>query len=79
MKKKPYLVVYDYGQGGVWAIINSRSPREITKKYPELKIYRRKPFFMKRETYNQIAQQMTVDIDDQPSGWLVELVKERLP
>ena len=77
MKKKPFLVVYDYGQGGVWAIINARTSREIKKKYPGLKVLRRKPLFMSRDTYNKIAEQMTVDIDDAPSGWLAELVKEQ--
>jgi hypothetical protein len=75
MKKKAFLVVYDYGQGGVWAVIMARSKREIEKKYPGLKIYRRKPFFMKKAMYDAIAADMTVDIDDEPTGWLAELSK----
>ena len=79
MKKKPFLVVYDYGQGGVWAVINARSKSEIKKKYPGLKIYRRKPLFMKKAMYDSIAADMTVNIDDEPSGWLAELKKQETP
>ena len=72
--KKQFLVVYNYGQGGVWAIIYAHSRLEIAKKYPQLKIYRFKPFWMNRVTYNKIKTTMALDINDAPSGWLTELV-----
>jgi hypothetical protein len=38
MVKKPHLVCYDYGMGGVWAIMRAHSKDEILLKYPELTI-----------------------------------------
>jgi hypothetical protein len=77
MKKQPHLAVHGYGTGGIWVVVNARSPEEITKKYPELQVFEKWPPFMTQLKYDDIAAKMTFDIDDKPSGWLAELVKER--
>ena len=77
MTKKIFLAVYDYGQGGVWAIVKARSAPEVTNKYPELTIYEGRPPFINESNYENIAANMTVDIDDEPRGWLAELIKQR--
>jgi len=41
--KRPYLVVYDYGQGGVWAYVWAGSAAELKRLYPELTVVRQLP------------------------------------
>jgi hypothetical protein len=65
--KNEYLVSYDFGKAGVWGVIKARSPEEITAKYPELEILKMMP------------HHFTFDIDEEPVGWLAEMVSERKP
>jgi hypothetical protein len=76
--KKDFLVVYDYGMGGVWAFIKARTKEEITQKYPELIVYNDQelPAWMSDEYCNRIRSIATFEIDDPPSGWLLEMAKQ---
>ncbi len=65
--KIEYLVSYDFGKAGVWGVIKARSPEEIKAKYPELEIVK------------AISNHFTFDIDNEPEGWLAEMVNERKP
>jgi hypothetical protein len=38
--KRLFLVSYDYGMGGVWAVINARTAEEIQQKFPALSVTR---------------------------------------
>lgn len=64
-KKTDYLVSYDFGKAGVWGVIKARNPEEIKAKYPEL------------EVVKAVANHFVFDIDDEPEGWLAEMVQER--
>jgi hypothetical protein len=64
-KKIEFLVSYDFGKAGVWGIIKARSADEIKTKYPEL------------EVVKAVSSHFVFDIDDEPEGWLEELVRER--
>jgi hypothetical protein len=75
--KSKYLVVYDYGQGGVWSFIYARDAIEITTKYPELKVVEETPTWLKGDELKSIEANRTFDIEKEPSGWLATLVKER--
>ena len=66
-EKFEFLVSYDFGKAGVWGVIKARSPEEIKAKYTELEIVKAVP------------THFTFDIDDEPQGWLAELVQERKP
>lgn len=65
--KIDYLVSYDFGKAGVWGVMKARSEEEIKAKYPELEIVKAVPAYF------------TFDIDDEPEGWLAEMVRERNP
>jgi hypothetical protein len=75
--KRPFLVLYDYGMGGVWAYILARSPEEIGQEYPELVVYDHPPAFLTSMAIDRIEKTMTIDIDDRSNPFLVELIKER--
>jgi hypothetical protein len=71
--KRQYLVVHDYGTGGLWAIIIARSAAEIGKKYPSLTIVDERTGWMNEEIFADIALHNLLDIDDAPTGWLAKI------
>jgi hypothetical protein len=75
--KKRFLLVYDYGQGGVWLFIHARSADEIRAKYPELQVIERHPEWLKGDYLKRVESERTFDIDKPPSGWLLSLVERR--
>lgn len=76
-KKEPFLAVYDYGQGGVWAVIWARDAREVELKYPELKLAPERPPWMDGAQRADIELKSSFDIDEAPKGWLATLVESR--
>jgi hypothetical protein len=75
--KKSFLVLYDYGMGGVWAIIDARSEDEIIDKYPMLTVRESRPAWMTDEKYDKTASTLKFDIDDPPTGWLLALAESK--
>ena len=70
--KKSFLVVYEYGMGGVWALIMARYKGEILEKYPDLTIVDERPSWMSDDHFENVIRK-TYDIDDEPEGWLSKL------
>lgn len=70
--KKPFLVVHDYGQGGVWAFIHARSREEIERRFPELDIVDEVPKWMSVDEVAVLEERMTFDLD-KPRGWLAKV------
>ncbi len=75
--KREFLTVHDYGTGGVWAVFTARTAEEIVAAYPELKVIDRRPSWMTDDHYRMIASNLTLDIDEAPTGWLATLVAGR--
>jgi hypothetical protein len=76
-EKRPFLVVYDYGMGGLWAFIKARDETEVLSTYPELSIVESRPAWMGDDRYARLLEE-ALDIDDRPlSGLLRDLVADR--
>jgi hypothetical protein len=75
--KADFLAVYHYGMGGVWVIMRAQTEQEISAKYPELMVVNERPAWMTDDLYAKIAEKLLFDIEQEPSGWLLELVHER--
>lgn len=73
MTKEPYLVVYDYGSGGVWAVIYANRGEQIFEKYPMLRVFDKRPSWMNEEEYQKIRATHSFDIDDEPHDWLLSV------
>ncbi len=73
MTTEPILVVYDYGQGGVWAFVRAASRESIEKDYPELTIMEPYPEWM---TPAELAE-LPVLVAKKPSGLLADLRRAR--
>lgn len=74
--KQPFLVAYDYGQGGVWAIVSAESASEIEGRFPELAVIAEPPKWMTPEELQAIEREATYDIDE-TSGLLADIVRRR--
>ena len=75
--KQKHFVVYDYGQGGLWAFIYADSPQQIVELYPELKVVSEIPAWMTDELRSRLETTETYDLDSPPSGLLADLLRER--
>ena len=69
---KDFLVVYDYGTGGVWGIAKAASEAEITRRFPELKVVHDWPDWMADEVLRKTRHVSSFVVDDETSypAWL---------
>lgn len=72
-----FLVAYDYGMGGLWAIVDANSEDEITSKYPEFGIARERQKWMSPAHYKDILAKRHYDIKDEPAGVLAVVVSDQ--
>jgi hypothetical protein len=73
-----FLVAYDYGMGGLWAILMAPSPEAIQAKYPELAVIPDRPPWMDDAEFARL-QEEPLWLDDLPSGILTALIAARRP
>ena len=71
--QKLFLVLYDYGTGGLWALVSAESAEEILKICPKLEIIENKPRWMTDDQYENIELKSKFDIK-RPTGWLLSLI-----
>ncbi len=74
--RTPFLVGYDYGNGGLWCFVSARSEAEITARYPELLVVHERPRWMSQADYDRLLTEQQ-DIDGEPEGVLAAVVKTR--
>ena len=73
MNRPAFWVLYDYGQGGLWAILHADSAGQVRARYPQLQVFDGPPPSLDAAAVESIRRQGARDIDDPPSGWLAEL------
>jgi len=72
--KERFLVVHDYGMGGLWGVMSARSESEIVENFPALKVIESRPAWMSDDEYQRIETSNSFDIDDEPpKSWLAKL------
>ena len=76
MGKHAFLTVYDYGAGGVWAIVRSPDKKSIERKYPILDVLDERPTWMSDDLYAKIAERHFYDIDDEAAGVLQFMLED---
>jgi hypothetical protein len=72
--KPSHLAVYDYGTGGVWAVIVAESTEAIVLRYPVLKVVEQRPEWMGDAEFDQLRQ---YDLDGDADEFLRTPVAER--
>ena len=74
--KRRFLVVYDYGQGGIWAFVLARSVNEIQGKFRDLQVVETMPQWLTGEQLAITERKMTFDVDDvKPGDWIARLLR----
>jgi predicted ATP-dependent Lon-type protease len=73
--RSPASQIYDYGTGGIWAIVHARTAEEIEKKFESLKVMDLRPDFITDEVLDDIRQKFTFDID-RPEGWITQFLRQ---
>jgi len=74
--KQPFLTVYDYGSGGIWAVMRSPDRTSIERKYPILDVFDERPLWMSEDLYAKIAERTLYDIDDEPACVMQFMLEE---
>ena len=73
MPRRDFMVLYDYGQGGLWAIIRADTVEQVRQRYPQLQVFEERPAFLDDELLDRIREQCSCDVDGPPAGWLAQL------
>jgi len=75
--KQSYLVVYDYGMGGLWGYVHAESPDAIVKAYPELTVLEDTPSWMPEAERAWIEATSSEDIEAPGEGVLGSVLEIR--
>ena len=75
--KKEFLILYDYGSGGLWGVMRAYSAEEILARYPELTVARKRPAWMTDAVFEDINRSESHDFDDEPHGLVKVLLADR--
>jgi hypothetical protein len=74
--KKEFLVVDDYGTGGIWFVVRAPTESDITAALPSVTVFPAgsRPDWMTGAQYAKIASQRTYGLDGLPdSAWMRRL------
>jgi hypothetical protein len=75
-----FLVVDDYGTGGIWFVVRAANEDDIRAVLPKVAIYPSgsRPEWMSEEKLADIATRRTYDLDRLPdSPWMTDLKRGR--
>jgi hypothetical protein len=73
--KQQFVVIDDYGTGGIWGLITAESAEAITRRYPQLRVVMiGNPAWVTPEKYSEIINDWIKPSEhfdiDHPTGWL---------
>lgn len=74
-----FLVVYDYGMGGVWGIAEAESSSEIVGAFPELRVVEERPAWLDDARMARIQENSKFRVGDERTypEWLRTLIRNR--
>lgn len=75
MQRKEFFVLYDYGQGGLWAIVRADTVEQVRRRYPQLQVYEDRPASANDAMVAALRSGPCFDIDAEPEGWLAEFAR----
>ena len=72
---KSFLVAYDLGAAGLWAVLQAESRDQITKRFPTLTVMEERPENMSAEEHSRIATRESYTLAGPLPQWLADLDK----
>ena len=77
---RPFLACYDYGQGGVWLLLDAPSSAAAQRAFPGLRVFEGRPRWMsssEEAEYRAHCEQTGFRWNiDEPQGWLEQHLTE---
>jgi hypothetical protein len=64
-----YLVIYDHGTGGVWAVMRAPTKTAIEARYPDLEVIDDRPGWMSDSEYARIKAKTGFAFDQPDDYW----------
>lgn len=77
MNRNEFLVLYDYGQGGLWALVHADSADQIRQRFPEVQVFDERPAMVSDEMLEAVRSAGVIDVERPATGWLAELEADR--
>lgn len=71
-----YFVLYDYGQGGLWAIVEAESAEQISGRIPDVLVFDEPPKWLAREALDAIRARGVQSLDAAASAFLTPHLNE---
>lgn len=56
MRLREFLIVYDYGTGGVWGLALASNPAKIREHFPQLRIVAERPIWMDDGRFQKLRE-----------------------
>jgi hypothetical protein len=75
MPKRIFWVLYDYGQGGLWAVVNAESIAQIVDLYPSLQVFEGPPEGLDRATIDRVLKAGVQEAERPRLGWMHDLLR----
>jgi hypothetical protein len=75
MSLQVFWVLYDYGQGGLWAVVRAESVAQISTLYPSLRVFESPPQSLDRATKERILRAGVQDLEHPRLDWLGDLLR----
>ena len=74
-----FLVVYEYGTGGVWGFVEAQSDAEIVSTIPQLSVVDKRPPWLTAHEEEAIRSRNSFVLNDPASyrEWVRALIEER--
>ncbi len=78
---RSYLAVYNYGQGGIWLLLEGSSFAEAKAAFPQLTVFETRPEWMSaadEAAYRERCEKhgFRWNVHSTPTGWLKELLEQ---
>lgn len=77
MNRKEFLVLYDYGQGGLWVLVHADSADQIRQRFSEVQVFDERPAMVSDDMLEAIRAAGVIDVERPATGWLAELEADR--
>lgn len=73
MQAQLFWVLYDYGQGGLWAVVRADSAAQIAALYPALQIFDSPPEHLGHDAIDKILRTGVQDVEHPSLEWMRDL------
>ena len=70
MSDSEFLLVYDYGTGGIWGVVTAPSRSDVENAYPGLVVFEERPDWVDDAQYERIKARSGFRFDQPDEYWI---------